>query len=92
MISPKDILKKSRKLKTPLKFILGYMVVFIMLNIMGAETLEIFGTSDGAIFGLYFGDENTLIFAILLLFVYWIFWGFGNDTNEVKQKSKEMGE
>ena len=84
----REILMKIRGLKNTLKLLLSY----ILLNILMSEgffdierfrlfsTKTVYGEGGITIDGLNF-NEDTLLFGCILLFIYWIFWGFKKIIN-----------
>jgi len=80
----KKILKKLRELKNTLKLLLSFILLNFLMLVIGIKHLVIFSKgynndSGITIDGLKF-DEETLLFGFVLLFIYWIFWGFKKNT------------
>ena len=80
----KKILKKLRELKNTLKLLLSFILLNFLMLVIGIKHLVIFSKgynndSGITIDGLKF-DEETLLFGSVLLFIYWIFWGFKKNT------------
>ena len=80
----KKILKKLRELKNTLKLLLSFILLNFLMMVFDIKYLEIFSTDSHreggvTIDGLRF-DEETLLFGFVLLFIYWIFWGFKKNT------------
>ena len=73
-------LNKIRQLKNTLKLILSYILCFIIMNLFDARNPVIFSVDEGGIYGLTFMDGDTLILGFVILFIYWLFWGFGKDS------------
>ena len=80
----KEIMKKIRELKNTLKLLLSFILLNFLMMLFDIWRFEIFSTYSNrnggvTIDGLRF-DEETLLVGFVLLFIYWIFWGFKKNT------------
>ena len=77
----KEAIGKARKLNNGAKIILSlFLCWFFMGVVFDVRYAIIFTTSDGFINGFNFVDDDVVVLGIVILFFYWIFWGFKKDS------------
>jgi hypothetical protein len=84
----KKILKKLRGLKTIPKLIMGYFLLSLSMLLLDIDRVEIL--EDVVV--LYYGRDYILIFCIILLFLYWIFYGslYKEEYLEIVKQKEEV--
>ena len=66
-----NIINILRELKNIPKILIGWVLMYLYLNIFSISFIRIFFTADGGIVGLSFWDWEGLVSVIGMFFVYW---------------------
>ncbi len=87
-----NIEKNSLKIILSIVVIIGFTEFFRVWGFFFRWGIPIFSTDEGreggiTIDGLRF-EEDTFIFSLIILFNYWLFWGFKNKSDNWKKYRK----